>query len=84
MLSTQARSSTIVDPTAIIYRESSRRWWVSRPQGGCPPLAKGRSLVTVTPGTRLCRMDLVRVVDLVPPGFDYGQCALGSFTPYTR
>ncbi len=84
-LATQGRSSTIVDDTAIIYKESRRRWWVNFPQGGkCSVIRPNRALVTVTPGTRLCRMDLVRIVDLRPAPFDYGACALGEFTPYTR
>lgn len=84
-LATQARSSVIVDDTAIIYKESRRRWWVNFPQGGkCSILRPNRALVTVTPSTRLCRMDLVRVVDFRPAPFDYGSCALGDFTPYSR
>ncbi len=76
------RSSTIIDKTAIIYKESPRRWYVNRPAAGCP-LDPKRALVTRIPSTRLCRMDLVGIVDL-PLHFNYGACALGDFVPYTR
>ncbi|WP_156680110.1 DUF6491 family protein [Sphingomonas profundi] len=77
------RSSTIVDGTAIIYKEGNHRWYVNVPDPACPMLESRRSLITRIPSTRLCRLDLVTVVDL-PIGFDYGACALGSFVPYTR
>ncbi|TVV77207.1 hypothetical protein [Sphingomonas solaris] len=77
-------SSQIVDSTAIIYKESRRRWYVTYPnRGDCPGLAPGRSIITRTPGTRLCSGDLARVVDL-PMRFEYGSCAFSDFTPYVK
>lgn len=76
--------SQIIDETAIVYKDSARRWYVTFPnRGNCAGLTPARTIVTRTPGTQLCSGDLARVVDL-PMGFDYGACALGPFVPYTR
>lgn len=76
-------SSTIVDG-AIIYRESAGRWYVNSPdKGRCTILKPDRQLVTHTTGTQLCRLDNVRVVDLVSH-MEYGSCTLGDFVPYTK
>ena len=69
---------------AIIFRgPTSRTLWVNRPAGGCPSLDLGRTLVTRTSSTQLCRGDIARVVDLTS-GTEYGGCGLGDFTPYRR
>ena len=78
------RGSRIVDNMAIIYKQSARRWYVNFPAGGtCTALDPRRAVLTRIPTTRLCRMDLVTVVDL-PQGFDFGSCALGAFIPYEK
>lgn len=78
-----ARSSRIVDETAIIYEIDRKRWMVNFPAGGCASLRPERALVTVTPGTQLCRGDIARVID-PPTPIEYGSCGLGDFVPYTR
>ncbi len=55
--------------------------WVNRPAGGCPGLDAGRAIQTQTPGTRLCRGDIVTVFDPFT-GDRYGSCTLSEFTPY--
>ncbi len=56
--------------------------YVNRPAAGCPDL-RNRTLVVQTPSSRLCRGDIATVVDL-PSQTNFGGCALGEFTPYTR
>lgn len=77
------RSSEIVDREAIIYKQSARRWFVNMPPGGCPPLRRGRTLVTQTSSSQLCSGDIVRIVD-PPTPIDLGACGLGGFVEYTR
>lgn len=57
--------------------------YVNRPAAGCPSVNAGRALIVRTPSTRLCRGDIVNVVDPVN-GMSYGSCGLGDFTPYRR
>ena len=69
---------------AIVFQgRTNGMLWVNRPAGGCPSLNWGRTLVTRTPSTQLCRGDIANVVDLGSGG-QYGGCGLGDFTPYRR
>ena len=77
------RSTKTIGDRTLIYEVSSRLAYRNDPEGGCPASAAGRTLITRTPSTQLCRGDIVRVVDLTA-GFDVGTCLLGDFTPYTR
>lgn len=79
----EARSSQIVDETAIIYEISRKRWMVNFPEGGCAALRPNRAIVTRTPSTQLCRGDIATIID-PPTPIDYGSCGLGDFVPYTR
>jgi hypothetical protein len=79
----RSRSSQIIGENAIIYRVSSNAFYVNKPVGGCSSLRKDKTLITRTPGDRLCSGDIARVVDL-PLGFEGGACVLGEFTPYTK
>ena len=77
----RAGSSEIIDETAIIYRQSRSRLVVNRIPGGCPGLTRNRAFATRTPGTRLCRGDIITVFD-PRAQIPYGSCALGDFVPY--
>ena len=79
----RARSSQIIGENAIIYRVSSNAIFVNKPVGGCSGLRKDKTLITRTPGDRLCSGDIARVVDL-SLGFEGAACVLGEFTPYTK
>ena len=68
---------------AILFHGQTGRVYVNRPPGGCPNVNLGRSLVTRTTGSRLCRGDIATVVDPVS-GASYGGCGLGEFVPYKR
>ena len=68
---------------AIIFSGIGDRIWVNRPAGGCPELNSGRTLVTRTSSTQLCRGDIANVVDPVS-GIGFGACGLGDFVPYRR
>jgi len=75
------RSTKTIGDRTLLYEMSSKLVYRNDPAGGCPASAPGRTLVTRTPSTQLCRGDIVRVVDLTA-GFDVGSCGLGDFTPY--
>jgi len=77
-------SSRSTGDGGILFEGPGRRIvYVNRPAGGCPDLGPGRTLVTRTTTTRLCRGDIAQVVDPVSR-VNYGGCGLGDFVPYTR
>ena len=77
-----ARSSTIIDGTAIVYRAGSTLW-VNRPKGGAESLDDDDILVTKTTGSQLCSIDAVQLVDRTSH-FYSGFVSLGEFVPYRR
>lgn len=78
------QSSRIVDGTAIIYKESPRRWYVNQPDGGrCALLRPNRVLITQGTTSQLCSGDLVTIAEQTSP-ITYGACSLGPFVPYTK
>jgi hypothetical protein len=81
---TRIRSSEIIDSTAVIYKESARRWYVNQPDHGrCAMLNPRRIIITRTPSTQLCGNDLITIAEAGSP-ITYGACGLGKFVPYTR
>jgi hypothetical protein len=68
---------------ALVFTGLGDRLWVNRPAAGCPGLDSGRTLVTRTTTTQLCRGEIVSIVDPVS-GFSAGSCSLGDFVPYRR
>lgn len=77
-----ARSSTIIDGTAIVYRAGSTLW-VNRPKGGAESLDDDDILVTKTTGSQLCSIDAVQLVDRTSHMYA-GFVSLGEFVPYRR
>ena len=77
------RGNRSVGEGVILFDGPSGIIYVNRPAAGCPSLDRGRSLVTRTISTRLCRGDLARVFDPTT-GIEYGGCSLGDFVPYRR
>jgi len=78
------RSTQIVDETAIIYKESPRRWYVNQPdRGRCTLLRPNRVLITRGTTSQLCGNDLVTIAEQVAP-ITYGACGLSEFVPYTK
>ena len=78
------RSNTLIGTTAIIFQgRNFKTLYVNRLEGSCPVLRMGRALKTDSGGSRLCRGDLVTILDPVS-GLDYGTCPLGDFTAYRR
>ncbi len=57
------RSSRIIPDTAIIY-DAGGVIYVNRPDNGADQLNQWDTMVTRTPGTRLCNIDTVTMVDL--------------------
>lgn len=77
-------STRIVDETAVIYKQSSRLWYVNQPDGGrCALLKPRRTLITRTSSGQLCGNDLVTIAEPGSP-ITYGACGLGQFVPYTK
>ena len=77
-----ARSSQIIDKTAIVYRAGSTLW-VNRPRGGAESLDDDDILVTKTIGSQLCSIDAVELRDRTSH-FYTGFVSLGEFVPYRR
>ena len=77
-----ARSSQIIDKTAIVYK-SGNTYWVNRPRGGAESLDDNDILVTKTTGSQLCSIDTVQLHDRTSH-FYSGFVSLGEFVPYRR
>ena len=77
-----ARSSQIIDKTAIVYK-SGNTYWVNRPRGGAESLDDDDILVTKTTGSQLCSIDTVQLHDRTSH-FYSGFVSLGEFVPYRR
>ena len=77
-----ARSSTIIDGTAIVYRVGSTLW-VNIPRGGASSLDDDDILVTKTVGSQLCSIDAVELHDRTSH-FYSGFVSLGKFVPYRK
>lgn len=76
------QSTEIVDGTAIVYREIGNRIYVNQtddPRG----LDRDDILVTKPWGSRLCNLDVVRLLDS-STRFTRGAVSLRKFVPYTR
>jgi hypothetical protein len=78
----RVRSSQVISDTAILY-DAGSVIYVNRPRSGADSLNRWDTLITRTPTTRLCDVDVVRVVDL-PTGMMTGLVFLDEFVPYRR
>ncbi|QJU57083.1 hypothetical protein HL653_04130 [Sphingomonas sp. AP4-R1] len=79
---TPSMDSTKIEGIGLVYKRG-RTLYVNRFDRGCPSLTNFTSTVTRTPGSQLCRGDIVRIVDLVS-GIEGGSCVMGDFTPYEK
>lgn len=77
-----ARSSQIIEKTAIVYKVGST-YWVNRPEGGAESLDDDDILVTKTTGSQLCSIDAVELRDRTSHMYA-GFVSLGKFVPYKR
>jgi hypothetical protein len=77
-----ARSSQIIEKTAIVYKVGST-YWVNRPRGGAESLDDDDILVTKTTGSQLCSIDAVELRDRTSHMYA-GFVSLGKFVPYKR
>ncbi|MFN7028696.1 MAG: hypothetical protein ACK4PC_04950 [Sphingopyxis sp.] len=77
-----ARSSQVIDKTAIVYRVGSTLW-VNRPEGGASSLDDDDILVTKLSGSQLCSIDTVQLHDRSSHMYS-GFVSLGKFVPYRR
>jgi len=77
-----ARSSQIIDKTAIVYKVGST-YWVNRPKGGAESLDDDDILVLRTTGSQLCSIDTLELRDRTSRMYS-GFVSLGEFVPYRR
>ncbi len=83
---------TCLDETGMQYVVTDSRDWLLLRQGrgawraemvdGCPGLGRFRIIVRANTQGRLCRNDLINVVDPVG-GMNFGQCRIGRIEPVT-
>jgi len=67
----------------ILYKNGRNDIMRTDTGGGCFGLRRGDAFVATTVGTRFCRGDIVRTIDLrnrVPSG----ACTFGDFVPYRK
>jgi hypothetical protein len=75
-------SSRIIPHTAIVY-DAGGTLYVNRPVNGAEQLSHFDTMVTRTPSTTLCNVDVVQLHDQGSHSFT-GTVFLGDFVPYTR
>ena len=78
----RVRSSHVVPGTAIVY-DAGSIVYVNRPRNGAEELNRFDTLVTRTPSTQLCSVDVIHTVDLTSNTLT-GVVFLGDFVPYRR
>lgn len=78
----RVRSSRVIEGTAILY-DAGSIIYVNRPRNGAEELNRFDTLVTRTPSTQLCSVDVVHTVDLTSNTLT-GSVFLGEFVPYRR
>ena len=78
----RVRSSRVIPGTAILY-DAGSVIYVNRPRNGAEELNRFDTLVTRTPSTQLCSVDVVHTVDLNTNTFT-GSVFLDEFVPYRR
>ena len=78
----RVRSSRVIPGTAILY-DAGSVIYVNRPRNGAEELNRFDTLVTRTPSTQLCSVDVVHTVDLSSNTFT-GSVFLDEFVPYRR
>ncbi len=81
-ISLRSVSSSNIGAGKIVYRASSKLVYVSTLGPSCPD-RRDMTMISRTPGTQLCRGDIITFVDR-GTGIDLGSCSLGEFTPWRR
>ncbi len=81
--SSDSRNPEIIDRGTILFANGSGLVYRNDPEGGCPGLGAGRIIVSMSPGSQLCRGDTIRIVDQLS-GSVVGACAYADFVPYRR
>ena len=78
----RVRSSRVIPGVAIIY-DAGGVIYVNRPRSGADQLNHFDTLVTRTPSSRLCSVDVVHTMDLTTDTYT-GSVFLDEFVPYRR
>jgi hypothetical protein len=72
------------ESNSILFRmQGSKIYYRNDASGTCQKIGNGRSVILEDPAGRLCKGDVVRLVDL-RTSHDFGVCRMGAFTPYTK
>jgi hypothetical protein len=79
---TQVFDTQTFDDGSIYYRMAGPVDYLNRPYQ-CSQLRSDRAYSTRTPGTQLCRGDILNVFDAAAH-FPYGSCSFGDFVPYPK
>lgn len=77
------RSTRIIDGTAILYEAAGGKIYVNKPVSGASSLRWSTVMVTKTPSSQLCNVDIVRLYDS-GSRIQSGSVALGDFVPYVK
>jgi hypothetical protein len=72
----------VIDHVAIIY-DAGGTLYVNRPKAGLEQLNDWDTLVTRTPSSQLCNVDVVHLYDRVGR-MQTGTVFLGDFVPYRK
>lgn len=80
---TRIDDSQTYESGAILYRMRGGPDYLNTPPGCAGTLRSDSLLVMRTPGTQLCRGDIVEVRDRMSP-IPHGSCGLGDFVPYPK
>jgi hypothetical protein len=70
----------VTDNRDWLLLRQGRNNWRAEMVGGCPGLSRFRIIVRANTQGRLCRNDLINVVDPVG-GMNFGQCRIGRIEP---
>lgn len=73
----------IIDSSTIGYSRTSKRIWITHPEGSCAALRPMQALIVERRGAQLCRGDRFRTVR-APAMVPSGVCHFGPFTPYDK
>jgi len=79
----QIRSTQIVDRTAILYSMNNGTVYLNRPRSGGAFLRNDVALVTRSPTSQLCDVDIVSLYDTASQT-ERGSVGLGDFIPYDK
>jgi hypothetical protein len=77
--------SEVIDEQTIVFHLSGGQVYVNRLPRRCPGLRHNKAIMYKTSLSKLCRLDMITVLDSMGFGFQRGaSCGLGSFVPVSE